>query len=87
MKKYFKVLALFLFAALILSANAKDKSQKIDEYLKKCYEYGVFNGSALVSEHGNVILKKGYGFANLEWNIANEPDTKFRLGSSQNNLQ
>ena len=81
MKKYFNVLALFLFIALIFNANAQDKSQKIDEYLNKCYEYGVFNGSALVSEHGSVILKKGYGYANLEWNIANEPDTKFRLGS------
>ncbi len=81
MKKYFRVIALFFFITLIFNANAQDKSQKIDEYLKKCYEYGVFNGSALVSEHGNVILKKGYGYANIEWNIPNEPDTKFRLGS------
>jgi len=81
MKKYFRVLALFLFTALIFNTNAQDKSQKIDEYLEKCYEYGIFNGSALVSERGNIILKKGYGYANFEWNIANEPDTKFRLGS------
>jgi len=81
MKKYFRVLALFLFTALIFNTNAQDKSQKIDEYLEKCCEYGIFNGSALVSERGNIILKKGYGYANFEWNIANEPDTKFRLGS------
>jgi hypothetical protein len=26
-------------------------------------------------------LDKGYGSANLEWNIPNSPSTKFRLGS------
>jgi len=28
-----------------------------------------------------VLLSKGYGSANLEWNIPNTPSTKFRLGS------
>jgi len=28
-----------------------------------------------------VLLSKGYGSANLEWNIPNAPSTKFRLGS------
>ncbi len=81
MRNYFKLLALLIFSALIININAQDKSQKIDEYLTKCYEYGLFNGSVLVSEHGNVILKKGYGYANIEWNVPNEPDTKFRIGS------
>ena len=27
------------------------------------------------------MLDKGYGFANLEWNIPDSPKTKFRLGS------
>ena len=42
---------------------------------------GQFNGSALVADNGKVIFKRGFGLANMEWNIANEPDTKFRLGS------
>ena len=42
---------------------------------------GEFNGSVLVVENGKVIFKKGYGLANMEWNIPNTPDTKFRLGS------
>jgi CubicO group peptidase (beta-lactamase class C family) len=72
----------FLFLVLLLaSAYSQDKSQKIDEYMNKCYELGLFNGSVLVAEHGSVILKKGYGYANIEWKIPNEADTKFRLGS------
>ena len=81
MRNYFKILALFLISALIISVNAQDKSQKIDELVNKYHEYGQFSGSVLVSEGGNVIYKKGIGYANAEWNIPNEPDTKFRLGS------
>jgi CubicO group peptidase (beta-lactamase class C family) len=40
-----------------------------------------FMGSVLVASRGKVVLSKGYGFANLEWNIPNSPQVKFRLGS------
>lgn len=40
-----------------------------------------FMGSILVARGNDVILDKGYGFANLEWQIPNSPSTKFRLGS------
>ncbi|RUT68201.1 serine hydrolase [Flavobacterium cupreum] len=60
---------------------AQDKAKQIDQLLTQYSQYGLFNGSALVSEKGKVIFKKGYGSANMEWNIPNQPDTKFRLGS------
>ena len=40
-----------------------------------------FMGSILLAQGNDVILDKGYGFANLEWQIPNSPSTKFRLGS------
>jgi len=40
-----------------------------------------FMGSVLVARGNEVIVNKGYGFANLEWDIPNSPTTKFRLGS------
>ena len=40
-----------------------------------------FMGSILIAQNGHVLLEKGYGFANLEWQIPNSPTTKFRLGS------
>ena len=40
-----------------------------------------FMGTALVAQNGKVVLSKGYGFADLEWDIPNSPSTKFRLGS------
>jgi len=60
---------------------SQEKSQVIDELINKYYEYGQFNGSILVSENGKVILSKGYGYADMEWDISNTPDTKFRLAS------
>jgi CubicO group peptidase (beta-lactamase class C family) len=63
------------------TALAQDKAAKIDQVISLYNKYGEFNGSALVADNGQVVLKKGYGLANMEWNIPNTPDTKFRLGS------
>ncbi|HKY06580.1 MAG TPA: serine hydrolase [Blastocatellia bacterium] len=80
-----KRLVLFVIIALALGAAtevlAQDKAAKIDEMMKTYNSYRQFNGAVLVAENGKVILKKGYGLANMEWNIPVEPDTKFRLGS------
>lgn len=40
-----------------------------------------FSGSVLVSLEGKQVFAGGYGFANVEWQIPNTPQTKFRLGS------
>jgi CubicO group peptidase (beta-lactamase class C family) len=40
-----------------------------------------FMGSVLVAKGADVLLSKGYGSANLEWDVPNSPVTKFRLGS------
>lgn len=70
------VLLLFQVAAL-----AQKKAKQIDALISTYSQYGQFNGAALVAENNKVILKKGYGLANMEWNIPNQADTKFRLGS------
>lgn len=82
MKKSIKLIALcFVLQFFTFTVSAQDKAQKIEQLLSKYNEYGQFNGSALVAENGKVIFKKGFGSANMEWNIPNQPDTKFRLGS------
>jgi len=57
------------------------KAEKIDELMKRYNEYAQFNGSVLVAENGKVIFKKGFGLANMEWEVPNQSDTKHRLGS------
>lgn len=87
MRKRFgpRILSSLIAIAWLLTANAvalaQDKSAKIDELMKVYNSYQQFNGAVLVAENGKVIFKKGYGMANMEWNIPVETDTKFRLGS------
>src|SRR6185503_13851019 len=69
------------FAQATDRAASQAKARKIDELMTLYYSLGQFNGSVLVAEKGEVIFKKGYGLANMEWEIANAADTKFRLGS------
>ena len=74
-----------IYVAIILLASqvalAQDHAAKVQEVLTLASKYRQFNGSALVAENGKVIYKGGFGLANMEWNILNTPDTKFRLGS------
>lgn len=88
MKKRFlgpRILPLLITIVWLLAAQARvlaqDKAAKIDELMKVYNSYQQFNGAVLVAENGKVIFKKGYGMANMEWNIPVETDTKFRLGS------
>jgi CubicO group peptidase (beta-lactamase class C family) len=70
--------------ALQGQATAQSQAQKvakIDEMMTLANKYRIFNGSVLVAEKGKVIYKKGFGLANMEWNIPNTPETRFRLGS------
>lgn len=72
---------LLIFGLFVMGVLAQDKAAQIDELVKTYHSYGQFNGSVLVAEKVRVIYKKGHGFANMEWKIPNESDTKFRLGS------
>lgn len=77
-----KSLALLLLLFITATSSfAQQTAKQIDELMKKYYDYGQFNGSILVAEKGKVVYAKGLGFANMEWSIPNQPDTKFRIGS------
>ncbi len=68
-------------AAAIINGSAQSKADKIDKLVSAYADYGEFNGSVLVAEKGKVIYKKGFGFADMEHNVSNQPDTRHRLGS------
>ena len=54
---------------------------KIEEYMQALLKVDRFSGAILVAKDGKVIRSAGFGLANAEWNIANQADTKFRIGS------
>jgi CubicO group peptidase (beta-lactamase class C family) len=64
-----------------ISAIAQSKVERLNDLMSQYVAHGKFNGSVLVAEKGKVIYKKGFGLANMEWDIPNDSDTKHRLGS------
>jgi CubicO group peptidase (beta-lactamase class C family) len=54
---------------------------RMEEVVQSYVSEKKFMGCVLVARGSNVLLNKGYGFANLEWDIPNSSAAKFRLGS------
>jgi hypothetical protein len=69
---------------LVGTGFAEDLSH-VDKMVKSYVSQKEFMGSILVARGDQVLFNKGYGFANLEWDIPNTPATKFRIGSLPNN--
>lgn len=80
LRSHYRHIVLFILLLTTVSL-AQDKAAKIDELMRRYAEFGQFNGAVLVADHGQVIYKKGFGYANFEWKIPNDVDTKFRLAS------
>lgn len=74
----FIVLALLFFVQVTFG---QVKEAQVTKLINTYTAYKSFNGSVLIAEKGKVIYKKGFGFANMEWDIPNAPNTKHRLGS------
>jgi len=58
-----------------------DDVARMEEVIQARLKDSSFMGSVLVARDAEIVLNKGYGFANVEWQIANSPTTRFRLGS------
>jgi CubicO group peptidase (beta-lactamase class C family) len=74
------IVVLLATAGRAQSVSRNDVS-RLDQVVQSYLADKTFMGSVLVARGDQVLLSKGYGSANLEWNIPNAPDTKFRLGS------
>jgi CubicO group peptidase (beta-lactamase class C family)/uncharacterized protein YneR len=66
---------------LLAAAGLAQDVSRMDQVVESYVSDKKFMGTVLVARGGEVLLSKGYGSANLEWNIPNSPATKFRLGS------
>lgn len=74
-------LLVFIGTGIFHVSFGQAKADKLDKLISTYAAYGRFNGSVLVAEKGKVIYKKGFGLADMEWNIPNQPETKHRLAS------
>jgi CubicO group peptidase (beta-lactamase class C family) len=80
---------IFLVGLLAITCSAQkkpvqqspDSVPRLEAVVQSYVTKREFMGSVLVAEGDKILLSKGYGSANLEWDIPNAPTTKFRLGS------
>ena len=72
---------IFLLLIPVMVSAQKNYSDQLDKYVLAQMSINGFSGAVLVMQKNKVLLKKAYGLADREWNIANTTDTKFRIGS------
>ena len=56
-------------------------AKKVDALVNAHMAVNGFSGSVLLARDGKPLVAKGYGYANVEWQIPNTTTTKFRIGS------
>lgn len=74
---------ILIFGTSLFSQNKIDKkiSKEIDSYLNGQIRSNQPGMAVLVAKNGNLLFRKGFGKANLEWNIPIETNTVFQIGS------
>src|SRR5215475_6702076 len=78
-KRWFPMKTAVSLVLAVASCFAQD-ANRMDQIVQSYAANQKFMGTALVARDGHVLFSKGYGSANLEWDIPNTPNTKFRLG-------
>jgi CubicO group peptidase (beta-lactamase class C family) len=82
--RFFIVLCGLLLVSVLIATNLScmsGKTRKIDHYIAAHEGINQFSGAVLVAQKGKILLSKGYGMANYEWNNRITPNTKFRIAS------
>jgi CubicO group peptidase (beta-lactamase class C family) len=72
---------LVCFAAFASDAGTVSIDQRLDAYLRAATARGDFNGTVLVVRDGRVLLRRGYGYADVSARTPNRPSTRFRISS------
>jgi len=82
-KTYIEWIVFFCLMTCILIpfCSASEKADKIENFMRLCLEYRLFEGTVLVSENGKVIYHKAFGLANREWDAPNTRESKYVIGS------
>ncbi|HKQ59301.1 MAG TPA: serine hydrolase [Candidatus Eisenbacteria bacterium] len=86
MRSGFTSIACIALASLIaipaLAAPAPDSvSAQADRYLAARTALGQFSGAALIARGGRVLLRKGYGYADVERRVPFTPETQQEVAS------
>ncbi|MEC5144875.1 serine hydrolase [Chitinophaga sp. 212800010-3] len=77
-----KILSVLLMTVTIQTVySQKTTTEKMDELLRASTNAYRFNGSALVSKQGKILLEKGYGWKNIQDSLLNDNATIYQIAS------
>lgn len=81
-----RIVQLALLAGLVpirtaLAGSRRSLADEADALVRPYARAGLFSGAVIVARDGVVLFRQAYGAANREWDIANTPDTRFRIAS------
>jgi CubicO group peptidase (beta-lactamase class C family) len=84
-----KILKLGLLLVALVTPPVSSARQKpleaaevrIDQIMQARAAKGDFSGTVLVAREGHIVYERAFGFANQEWRIPNDLQTKFEIGS------
>lgn len=85
MKPYKFLLFIIIFTINFIICNAQLQNnilaKKLDKYLVSANKFYKFNGSALIAQHGEILLEKSYGFKDFSKKVLNDSNTIFQICS------
>lgn len=81
MRLNIRIAVALIAAARIVAGQEAGLTARLDQVMAAYQKERNFMGSVLVAQGGKILLEKGYGMANVELEVPNTADTKFRLGS------
>ncbi len=58
-----------------------NRADLIDRLLNDCHEKGIFNGTALIADEGEIVLESAYGLKNIQTAAPLDSKDKFYIGS------
>lgn len=73
-----------LLSTLCFSQNPSQQNEitrRIDEYLNRATDSGLFSGTVAVAKDGEILFSRGYGMADLAFDVSNTPQTRFDIAS------
>ncbi len=74
------LIPILLFVVTPLGAVSQSVSPDLDRWIATMVkDHGIAGASVFVSEKGKVVLNKGYGFADLSFNVPASAETKYFL--------
>jgi len=81
MARHMRVTRRTLFSLAGACASCRGAEPDYDGVVRPVADRGEFMGAVLVSRGERTVFKKAYGLADMEWNVANTVDGRFRIGS------